>query len=298
MIETKDIQLITAIIQEGSITNAAEKMYLSQSALSHQLRDLETRTGIKMFERVNKKMIPTPAAGKIWRSAQDILPLLARLNDDITAIRQGKTHTLRISTECYTCYHWLPPIITRLKAANNNIDIQIIANATADPLSFLLNGKLDIALISDKPTHTGIHLTPLFNDHNVAILSQHHPFANSRKSLTAADLAGEHLIAYETKTADGLQLRAFFGDTPPKNISRVQLTEAIIEMINANMGIGIMANWAVKPYLQTKEIITLPIRPALAKRAWKAAFIDKTNPIIPKLISEIKTHFSTTANNK
>lgn len=293
MIDTRDIQLVTAIIQEGSITNAAEKMYLSQSALSHQLRDLEARTGIKMFERINKKLVPAPAAKRILQSAQDILPLLSRLNNDITALRQGKTHTLRISTECYTCYHWLPPIITRLKAADNSIDIQIVANATVDPLSFLMNGDLDMALISNKPTHTGLHLTSLFNDHNVAVISRNHPFANTKKTLTAADFAEQHLIAYETKTSDGLHLRNFFGDIRPKAISRVQLTEAIIEMINANMGIGIMANWAIKPYLQTKEIITLPIRPTLAKRAWKAAFIDKSNPIIPKLISEIKTHFST-----
>jgi len=85
---------------------------------------------LQIFERVNKKLLLTHAGRRIMESAGSILPQLSRLNDDIRAFRKGKVSSLRISTECYTCYHWLPEVIIRLKSRMDQVEISILAGAT------------------------------------------------------------------------------------------------------------------------------------------------------------------------
>jgi LysR family transcriptional regulator for metE and metH len=291
MITSNDLLLVQRIVEQGSLTKAADSLFLSQSALSHQLKDLEDRIGLQIFERVNKKMLPTHTGRRFIESANNILPQLVRLNEDILAYKKGKVHTLRISTECYTCYHWLPKIISQLKSRFEKVEISIVASATQNPLEYLLNGELDLAIISDKPDHPAIHTNNLFSDNLVAVLPRQHPYASTKSSLTAADFASENLLIYDTRSTYNHFSQEFFKETSPKTITRIQLTEAIVEMINAGMGIGIFATWVIAPYLKNKDIITLPLRSPLKKRTWKAAFLDKGHPLIPLFVSAVKEHF-------
>ncbi|MGN7824986.1 LysR family transcriptional regulator [Chitinophaga sp. 22536] len=293
MITTNDLQLVSHIVAEGSLTRAAGKMYLTQSALSHQLKDLEKRTGLPMFERVNKKLLLTAAGRRVMESATNILPQLTRLQEDIQAYRKGKLQTLRISTECYTCYHWLPRVITELKSKHPHVEISIVAAATQKPLSYLLNGELDVAIISDNAAPAGVHTHTLFHDEVVVVLPRNHPFVGHKKSLTAEDFATEHLLSYDVAEEAGTHnmMRDFFRESRPKAITRLQLTEAIVEMIRAGMGIGIFATWAIAPYLQHRDLITLPLQTPMRKRTWRAACLDKNNPLIRQFVEHIRQYF-------
>src|SRR5262245_16152530 len=111
ILDTRHLKLIVAISEERSVTRAGERLYLTQSALSHQLRDIEERLGTPLFNRVNKRMILTPAGERLLQSARQVLNELRRAEDDIAQIAAGDHGSLRISTECYTCYHWLPGVL-------------------------------------------------------------------------------------------------------------------------------------------------------------------------------------------
>jgi LysR family transcriptional regulator for metE and metH len=110
-IEVRHLRLIQSIAEEGSVTNAGKRLYLSQSALSHQLRDVEEKLGVSLFTRLNKRMILTPAGERLLGAARKILDELKRVEEDIEHIALDREGSLRISTECYTCYHWLPSIL-------------------------------------------------------------------------------------------------------------------------------------------------------------------------------------------
>ncbi|MBC9909578.1 LysR family transcriptional regulator [Chitinophaga varians] len=293
MITSNDLQLVAHIVAEGSLTKAADKMYLTQSALSHQLKDLEKRAGLPMFERVNKKLLLTAAGRRVMESANNVLPQLTRLQEDIQAYRQGKLQTLRISTECYTCYHWLPRVITELKSRHQQVEISIVAAATQKPLSWLMNGELDVAIISDDTPPPGVHTHTLFHDEVVVVLPRKHPFVGQKKSLAAADFATEHLLTYDVAEEAGTHsmMKEFFRESRPKEITRLQLTEAIVEMIQAGMGIGIFATWAIAPYLKNRDLVTLPLHTPMRKRTWKAACIDQHNPLIRQFAEHIRQYF-------
>src|SRR5438270_13290047 len=107
-LEIRDLRLIEAIARQGTMTRAALGLHVSQSALSHQLTDLERTAGVPLFERRPRRMVLTPEGDRLLTTAQVILQ---ELRDAEQALRDGTRNdsgTLRISTECYTCYHWLP----------------------------------------------------------------------------------------------------------------------------------------------------------------------------------------------
>ena len=149
-LEVRHLKLVREVSAAGSLTRAGAALHLTQSALSHQLRDIESRLGAPLFLRVGKRMVLTPAGERVLQSAEEVLATIERTEDAIRHLSGGaKRGLLRLTTECYTCYHWLPALLKRYRAAHPQVDIRIDGAATADPIAHLLDGRLDVAIVSD-----------------------------------------------------------------------------------------------------------------------------------------------------
>src|SRR5262245_24377891 len=190
-LEVRHLKLVAAIADQGSVTSAANHLNLTQSALSHQLRDIEDRLGTPLFQRASKKMLLTPAGELLLESARNVLEELRRTEQEIKG-RLAKPHSvLRISTECYTCYHWLA---ARLKVFNKtypHVQVRILAEATRRPIQALLDGKLDLAITSSKVRNRRLQYKPLFKDEVVVVMRPDHPLAR-KPFIVASDFADEH----------------------------------------------------------------------------------------------------------
>src|SRR5262245_53336708 len=145
-LEVRHLKLVREVSAAGSLTRAGAALHLTQSALSHQLRDIESRLGTPLFLRVGKRMVLTPAGERVLRSAEDVLATIERTEDAVRHLAGLSRGVLRLTTECYTCYHWLPALLKRYRVAHPQIDIRIDAAATSAPLVPLLEGRLDVAI--------------------------------------------------------------------------------------------------------------------------------------------------------
>src|SRR4051812_21041071 len=103
-LEIRHLQLVDAITNEGSVTRAAERLNVTQSALSHQLREIESRLGTPLFLRVNRRLALAPAGARLLQSAQRVLEDLRLAEEDIARLATHQDGVIRVSTECYTCY--------------------------------------------------------------------------------------------------------------------------------------------------------------------------------------------------
>src|SRR5215203_1368178 len=97
-LEVRHLKLIKSIAEEGSVTRAGSRLYLTQSALSHQLRDVEDKLGVALFTRMNKRMVLTPAGERLLASAHNVLDELKRTEEDLRHIALERERILRIST--------------------------------------------------------------------------------------------------------------------------------------------------------------------------------------------------------
>jgi LysR family transcriptional regulator for metE and metH len=271
-LEIRHLKLVRAVTSAGSLTGAGSTLNLTQSALSHQLRDIESRLGTPLFLRVGKRMMLTPAGERLLRSADQVLDAIERTEDSIRQLSGADRGLLRLSTQCYTCYHWLPPLLKRYRRGHPRVDVRIDAEATTDPVTHLVAGRLDVAIVSDPVRDRRLAARPIFNDEMVVIVDPRHPLAG-RPFVGARDLATETLLMYSPKEDSTIcQLLAAEGVTPA-NAHVIQLTEAITEMVKAGLGVAFLARWAVEPHVRAGTIRAIPYTKRGYRRTWSAAML-------------------------
>src|SRR5690349_2327774 len=145
MLEIRHLRLVRAIAEEGGPTRAAARLHLTQSAVSHQLADLEGRLGVSLFTRVRRQFKMTPAGARLVEAGRAMLADLSRLERELYQAGTRRRETLRIAVECFTSYHWLPRVVSALAAEEPHVDVRIILEATREPVAALLRGALEIA---------------------------------------------------------------------------------------------------------------------------------------------------------
>ncbi|HMV46480.1 MAG TPA: LysR family transcriptional regulator [Blastocatellia bacterium] len=284
MLETRHLKLIVAVSEEKSVTRAGERLHLTQSALSHQLRDIEERLGTLLFSRVNKRMILTQAGERLLHSARQVLDELKRTEDDIAQIAAGDHGSLRISTECYTCYHWLPGVLKDFHRKFPKVEVKILLEATHHPIPALLNGKLDCAIVSDAVRDKRLTYRPLFRDEVVVIMSPHHPLAG-RTFISPKDFADQTVFSYSPPSESTLYNKVLLpAGVKPARFSEVQLTEAIIEMVKAGLGVSALARWAVARQIESGKLAARPLTRKGFQRQWSAALLK--NDFTPAYVIE------------
>ncbi|GAA4300720.1 LysR family transcriptional regulator [Compostibacter hankyongensis] len=257
--ETRYLRLIKAIVEEGNITRAIDQLHLSQSALSYQLKEAELQLGTPIFFRRNKKLILTPAGKRLYATANLVLKELDAAEAEIRKMMNGETGVIKISTECYTSYHWLPPVLKKFKSAFPNVEVEIVFEATHRPIEKLMDGSLDLAITSNPEQTDKIEYIELFTDEMLAVVSQHHPWAG-QEYVSAEDFANIPLIIHSLPLDTVSVFRSLLipKGINPKKLIVLPLTEASIEMAKANMGVIVMANWALRPYI-TEEIKAIKV---------------------------------------
>ena len=293
--EIRHLRLIKAIVEEGTITKAIDKLHLTQSALSHQLKEAESQLGTSIFSRTNKKMVLTKAGEKLYNLANDILKKLSEAELEIKQMVFGEFGEIRISTECYSSYHWLPSVLKQFQILYPNVNLKIVTEATHYPLQKLLDNVLDIAIVSDQIKNEKIKYLELFQDEMVMVVSENHSWVN-KKFVVAKDFENEHLLIHslplETVTIHQLVLEP--AKIKPLKITALPLTEASIEMVKADMGIMSMAKWALQPYLKNTKIKSIKIgRNGLKRNHFIAILNNKSYPeYFNKFITFLQTEIN------
>jgi len=272
-LEIKHLRLVSAIARTGSVTRAGDELNLSQSALSHQLRDIEERLATTLFHRVGKRMVLTTAGESVLRTATQVLEMVGRTEAEIRKAGNSDAGLLRITTQCYTCYHWLPGLLKEYRLRHPGIDVQVDADATPRPIKSLLEGRIDLAIVFDRVRDRRLVELPLFEDEQLVIMSPSHRLAG-RAAIEPQDFADETLIIYPPKDESTMLLQVLGpAGVTPKALQQVQLSEAIVELVKAGLGLAVMARWAVEPHVRAGTLRTARLTRKGFRRRWGAAML-------------------------
>ena len=272
VLEIKHLRLVRAIADHGGLTRAGTFLHLSQSALSHQLRDLEDALGLKLFERAGKRMVITHAGTRILEHARKALEIVEGAETEAKALANGAGAVLRLTTECYTCYNWLPRVLGRFRRSFPDIEVRIDAKATDRPIAALLEGQIDLGLVFDTTPDPRIRSVPLFEDENVVVMAPGHPLT-TRTIVRPEDLLDEPLFLYSTPLEESVLYQRILrpAGVRPGQVQHVQLTEAAIELVKAGLGVSVLAQWVVEPYLKSGQLVGRRLGSKGYRRHWRAA---------------------------
>ena len=286
-IDVKSLDFVAAIAECGSLTRAAEKLCLSQPAVSYRLAKAERALGADLFERRGRELALTAAGERALAAAVAINKEIRNLKTDVAAISGAEKHVIRISTHCYTSYQWLPHIVKNMRAAFPHFDLRIVVDATADPLRALKNDRIDIAISTETAPSGTLNSRQIFDDEIFAVLPKGHRLAG-RPYVTPSQLASEKIVVY---SADGSPLIDEFllpAGQKPNDVSYVPLTEGILEMVRAGAGVTAFANWILN-HQNMHNLVRVRLGKKGLRRNWHVIYKKEfEDTLLTSFVSELK----------
>ena len=282
-IEVRHLRLVVAIASEGNVTRAAGKLALSQSAVSHQLLDLERDLGTRLFDRVGKRMVPTAIGARMVADAGRVLGELIELERRVVEQRPDARVPFRITASCFMSYSWLPTALAHFGERRPNLDLDIVLEATRRAVPALLADEVDLAIVTDPPRDESYAREQLVVSELVAIASPDHPVvARCKKgALRWSELHDCELLVFDIADPDLVRLDRAIRDThhaqtgqrltAPLQVRKIPVTDALLELVRNGRGVGIVDRWSVAA---SRAIRVMPLSPRASRTfhaVWRAS---------------------------
>jgi LysR family transcriptional regulator for metE and metH len=259
-LEFRHMETLVALSECGSLSKAAERLCLTQSALSHQLKALESHYGAAVVEKNIRPLRFTAIGERLLALARLVLPLVAEAGRDIARLAEGHAGPLRVAVQCHNCFDWLMPAMDSYRTLWPEVELDIISGFVMDPLPLLERGEAELAVIHDRqPPHAHVVFSPLFRYESVALMSPRHRLA-AKSWVDAADFADETLITYPVpdEMLDLMKHCLTPAGINPKRRT-AELTVAILQLVASGRGIAALPSWTVGNYIERGYVVSRPI---------------------------------------
>ncbi len=290
MIDIRQLRTLKAIQDAGSLAAASERLFLTQSALSHQLRELESTLDAPVLIRKTRPPRFTPVGERLLALADVVLPALRQAERDIGKLNSGQAGRLIMAIECHSCFEWLMPTINSFRQHWPEVELDFQSGFHGDAQDSLREGELDCVVTSNPGEHEGLCFEPLFEYESVLVLGNGHPL-NERAQIRPEDLAGETLITYPVD-AGRLDIFQHFltpAGVMPARMRHTELTLMMVQLVASGRGVCALPNWAAAEYVGRGWVRTRP----LGEGVWctlQAALReqDRARPYVRDLLTTIR----------
>nr|WP_298412240.1 LysR family transcriptional regulator [uncultured Halomonas sp.] len=270
MLELRHLRTLIALRDAGSLVEAAERVHLTQSALSHQIKDLEERLNSPLFLRKTRPVVFTRAGERLLALAEQILPQVRMAERDLVRLAGEEQGRLHMAIECHSCFQWLMPTIDHFRDHWPEVEVDIPGGRSFDPLPALAREQLDLVITADPQPLAGVHYEPLFRYEGLLALSRQHPLAD-KPYVTAQELAQETLIIYPVEHSRLDVFTQFLepAKVTPKEIRTAELTVMMMQLVASGRGVCALPNWALTEYLERGYVRALALG---EKGIWSTLF--------------------------
>lgn len=255
-LELRHLQTLTALADTGNLAKAAERLFVTQSALSHQLKALEGHYGAPLFERNTKPLRFTQAGTRLLTLARGVLGQVGEAERDVARWVGGGGGQLRVAVECHTCFDWLMPAMDGFREHWPDVELDLVSGFLTEPMTLIEQGQADFVVIHDAPApRPGVVVEKLFTYENLAIVSPRHPLAG-KAYLTSQDFVDETLISYpvDDEMLDVMKHFLLPAGIRPKR-RNAELTAAILQLVASGRGVAALPQWSVSAYLDKGYVV-------------------------------------------
>lgn len=251
-----------AVVELGSFRAAAERLNLTQPAVSLRVRQLERRLGLALLERLGKGAQPTPAGRQLLPHIQRIDAAIAAALDAVGSYGRGVAGQVRLGTGATACIYLLPALLRQLRRRFPALEILVRTGNTPDILKDLEGNTLDVALVTLPVRGRAFAAEALIEDEIVAVFPPEPPAPGA---VTPAALAALPVLLYEPGGSTRRIIDAWFhrAGVSLRPIMELGSVEALKQLIAAGLGCGLLPRLAVA---DAEELVVRPLAPALHRR--------------------------------
>src|SRR5262245_27100498 len=263
MLERSHLAIVREVDRQGSLTAAAGELHLTQSALSHSMRKLESQLGTDIWLREGRSLRLTQAGEYLLAVANRVLPQLDLAEGRLRQFAQGERGTLRIGMECHPCYQWLLKVVSPYLASWPDVDVDVKQKFQFGGIGALFGHEIDMLVTPDPLHKTGLQFEPVFDYEQVLVVAGTHPLAGA-PHVKPAQLMDEVLITYPVAT-DRLDIYTQFlmpAGVAPRRHKTIETTDIMLQMVSSGRGVAALPRWLAEEYAEKMAVV--PVR--LGKR--------------------------------
>jgi DNA-binding transcriptional LysR family regulator len=257
--EFYQLQGFLEVAESQSFTQAAKNLFLTQPALSLQIKALETEIGEPLFERQGKQVQLTPAGRMLQERAEEILALVGQTQQELQAARGLQSGSLRLGASDHLCLYVLPPVMHFFQERFPGVELQFFNRQSAEVVSAVAEGRVDFGLVTLPVVEPKVKSESLFWREDVAICHPDHPLAEAH-GVTLEMLAAYPLLLLERSSHSRLLLEQMLAKAGlmPDRLMELGSLEVIKRLVSLNLGVSILPGYAIAP--EIKAGLLHPIR--------------------------------------
>lgn len=267
------LRALRMVCATGSFSTAAERLLLTQPAISSQIRQLERETGVQLVERIGKRAKATSEGAVLIASAARIFDELDRALEELSSMQGETSGPLHIGAGATAATHLLPGVLAEFERANPKVEIQLTTGNTRDMLPALKRADMDIAIVTGPVMEDELACAPFFSDRLFCLA----PPSEVRrvKALQPADFKDKRLVLYEP----GGYIRQIIDDwfsragSRPGEVFDIGNADAQANFVRAGFGWSIISEMAGAAEAARGGVKLIPLSPPLSREivvAWRA----------------------------
>lgn len=260
MIERQHLVILREVHRAGSVTAAADRMNLSQSAVSHAIAKLEERHQVKVWRKKGRSLQLTQAGSYLLSLAERMIPELEHAERVLADFARGRRGALRIGMECHPCEKWLMRVTGPYLAEWRDVDLEVRSAFRFDGVAALQAHEIDM-LVTPDPVHLPeLQFLPVFDYELLLVVPAGHPLAG-RSMARPEDLVTEELYTVPV-TPDRLDVFTRFlapAGCRPRQHTGIESTDLMLQLVAAGRGMTVLPDWLVRGDGKDMKIATLRI---------------------------------------
>lgn len=269
-LDSRQLHAFSALARRGSFTLAARDLLVTQSAVSHAIKSLETDLGCRLLDRVGRRIMLTPAGERLLQHTENILREMDAARAGLESLAQGGLGRLRIGADTTACQRILPAALRAFRLSHPKCLVRIEPGEDSLQLELVRGGQIDLAIGLEPPRDfAAFSFLPLFHDELVFVVAPRHPWAAFR-TVPREAIAGESLVLGGRESRTLQLLEDYFRDekVPLGNVIELGSQEAAKALVQAGIGAGVLAPWQAQRELESGALVLLPLGGRRLPRRW------------------------------
>jgi DNA-binding transcriptional LysR family regulator len=268
-LDSRRLRAFCALAEAGSYTRAARELHLTQSALSHSMKALETEVACRLFDRMGKKLVLTQAGEQLLQHATKILQEMENARQSLAHLGKWGRGRLRLGASTTACQYLLPPVLREFKQSFPDHNITIEPGDTRELVASLLHQRTDLALALEGDKDPQLEFHPLFTDTLHFIVGPMHPWARERR-VERAELPRQNYVLYDKASITFRLIEEYFRleNVTLNTIIELGSMEAIKELVKLGLGVSIVAPWITRKEIEEGSVVALPLGRRKLRRRW------------------------------
>jgi DNA-binding transcriptional LysR family regulator len=267
------LEVFLAVVRHGSFTRAAEHLFLTQSAVSHQISAMEGELGVELLTRSRKSVEPTAVGRVLAEQARRVLASVAEAEAAVQVAARPGAGRLRIGASATACQHLIPDPLREFQNCFPEYSLTVTPGDSPQTAEAVVAGDVDLGIVIQperRPSKLEYHT--LFEDELGFVVSSLHPWAK-RGKVGRAELGSQRLIQYSRASATFRLVERYFVrmQSPVRDPIELGSVEAIKELVKLGLGVSVMAPWVARPELARKSLVWLPLPGPKLRRRWCVA---------------------------